>query len=106
MPIHYACVAQYGMNTGYKLVGECVGALGEKHWDTISSFLGSLQGNQLKSYISNGRNFCVQIDNSVAYVCVCDMGFQSKVAFAFLEKLVEEYDGRPDFEARMRKFME
>lgn len=46
------------------------------------------------------------VESGTTYLCVSDKDFPTRICFAFLQKLKEEYDGRPDFEQRMSQWME
>ncbi|KAL6043949.1 Vesicle membrane receptor protein (v-SNARE) [Balamuthia mandrillaris] len=50
-----------------------------------------------KSYHHEGYSFNYIVENEVVYLCVADVSFQTRIAFAFLTKIKQRYDGGDDF---------
>eukprot|EP01129_Flabellula_baltica_P017131 TRINITY_DN93_c0_g2_i1.p1 TRINITY_DN93_c0_g2~~TRINITY_DN93_c0_g2_i1.p1 ORF type:complete len:240 (-),score=47.18 TRINITY_DN93_c0_g2_i1:32-727(-) len=87
MPIEYACVAQRGIILSDE--GDRA-----KFRSFIDKMLGELSEKvikQRKSYEFEGWMFYLIQDGEFIYMCVAGESFNDKIAFVFLEKVVEKF---------------
>lgn len=99
----YAIVAQTYAGS-VEIVAEVV--LGNRDYGkVVNALLQKATINTKKSYSYENRTINYIVSHGTIFLCVCSDDFQSRIAFAFLQKMEEEYDGRPDFENRMKQWI-
>jgi len=105
MPLVYALVAQSTFSGAAEIVAECQTGRGD-FGTIVEVILEKTSNNQKKSYFHEGYSFNFIIEDGTTYLCVADVDFPTRVCFAFLQKIMEEYDARPDFDRRMAVWLD
>jgi len=85
MPIFYSCVAR-----GTSIIVQA--GPPKKYKKIVIALLGRVEKNEQKSYVYDGNKYNYSHTNGITFLCVTNKEHKSRVCFAFLKQVEQEFE--------------